>query len=153
MPDDIFYDYYTHEAVRGRGSVIEKQVPYTTIPLYYKGGSIVAQRAMSANTTTELRKQDFAIIIAPGVDGLASGTLYLDDGVSIEQSGTSYIHFKYNKHGKFTMTGSFGYDAGVSIESVIVLGPSSSSDSSENAVSKSILKKSIPLTAPFSVVL
>ena len=60
---------------------IEKDVDYTSIQLYYKGGSIVAQRAKSANTTTELRKQNFAVFIAPGVDGTASGSLYLDDGV------------------------------------------------------------------------
>ncbi|KAK1089806.1 hypothetical protein LTR48_009557, partial [Friedmanniomyces endolithicus] len=75
-------------------------------------GSIVALRANSANTTTELRKQDFSIVIAPGLNGTASGSLYLDDGVSIEQAAMSYIDFKYDASGHFVMTGSFGYDAG-----------------------------------------
>lgn len=44
LPDDIFYDYATHETVRGNGSWIEKEVPYDEIQLYYKGGSIVAER-------------------------------------------------------------------------------------------------------------
>ncbi len=149
LPDDIFYDYYTHEAVQGNGSRISKDVPYTSIPLYYKGGNIFAERASSANTTTELRKQNFAIIIAPDVDGAASGSLYLDDGASIEQAATSYIHFSYSKNGKFKMTGSFGYQADVNIESVTVLGSSSTSSAkTQLAVS---MEHAIPLTGPFSM--
>jgi alpha-glucosidase len=48
--------------------------------------------------------------------------LYIDDGDSIVQSSTSNITFTYSKNGHFSMTGSFGYDGGVSIESVVVLG-------------------------------
>jgi len=151
MPDDVFYDYYTHETVRGHGAMVTlTDVAYTTIPLYYKGGSIVALRANSANTTTELRKQDFSIVIAPGLNGTASGSLYLDDGVSIEQAAMSYIDFKYDASGHFVMTGSFGYDAGVSITSITVLGGNSNSTAaSAGAYSKVAVKAmSIPLTGP-----
>ncbi len=153
LPDDIFYDYYTHETVQGNGSMITKQeVAYTSIPLYYKGGNIFAQRASSANTTTELRKQNFDIIIAPGIDGTASGSLYLDDGVSIEQASTSYINFSSSKNGKFEMTGSFGYQADVNIESVVVLGSSSSSPAAAYGQAASTKhEKVIPLTRPFSM--
>lgn len=44
LPDDVFYDYYTHETVRGSGNMIEKEVSYDSIQLYYKGGSIIAER-------------------------------------------------------------------------------------------------------------
>ncbi|KAK0248374.1 hypothetical protein B0A54_17123 [Friedmanniomyces endolithicus] len=154
MPDDVFYDYYTHETVRGHGAMVTlTDVAYTTIPLYYKGGSIVALRANSANTTTELRKQDFSIVIAPGLNGTASGSLYLDDGVSIEQAAMSYIDFKYDASGHFAMTGTFGYDAGVSITSITVLGGNSNSTAaSAGAYSKVAVKAmSIPLTGPRSV--
>lgn len=67
LPDDVFYDFYTHEVIRGNGEVMEKEVPYDSIQLYYKGGSIVAERVESANTTTELRKKNFAVVIAPGL--------------------------------------------------------------------------------------
>ncbi|KAK1090712.1 hypothetical protein LTR48_007762, partial [Friedmanniomyces endolithicus] len=152
MPDDIFYDYYTHETVRGHGAMVTlTNVAYTTIPLYYKGGAIVALRANSANTTAELRKQDFSIVIAPGLNGTASGSLYLDDGVSIEQAATSYIDFKYDASGHFAMTGSFGYDAGVSITSITVLGKNSTA-ASAGTYSKVVEKAmSIPLTGPRSV--
>ncbi|KAK0258364.1 hypothetical protein LTR35_018165 [Friedmanniomyces endolithicus] len=154
MPDDIFYDFYTHETVRGHGEMVTlTNVAYTTIPLYYKGGSIVALRAKSANTTTELRKQDFSIVIAPSLNGTASGSLYLDDGVSIEQAATSCIDFSYDASGHFAMTGSFGYEAGVSITSITVLGTNSSSGASAGAYSNVVTEKAmiIPLTGPRSV--
>jgi alpha-glucosidase len=124
LPDDIFYDYYTHETVRGQGAEISvPDVPFTSIPLYYKGGSIVALRANSANTTTLLRKENFQLIIAPGLDGNAKGSLYLDDGVSLEQESTSYIEFSYDgESSTFKMGGTFDYDSGVIIESITVLG-------------------------------
>ena len=98
---------------------------YDEIKLYYKGGSIIAQRSESANTTTELRKKNFSLIIAPGLDGSASGRLYLDDGVSIVQKTTTYIEFSYSKDGTFAMNGHFGYDPEVYIESIVVLGSGS----------------------------
>ena len=145
LPDDIFYDFYTHETVRGEGKMVEITVPYTDIPLYYKGGSIVAQRSDSTNTTAELRKKNFSVVIAPGLDGTASGSLYLDDGVSLEQKGTSYIQFHYNTEGVFSMTGTFGYNAGVNIESVIVLGSKAGSDK------QVLIHEPIPLTSQFSM--
>lgn len=124
LPDDVFYDFYTHEVVRGRGETFTvDDVPFTSIPLYYKGGSIVAQRKNSANTTTALRGENFEIIVAPGLDGNASGELYLDDGVSLEQEATSLIKFAYDgANHRFSMTGTFDYDAGVRIEGITVLG-------------------------------
>lgn len=132
-------------------------VPYTSIPLYYKGGSIVTLRANSANTTAELRKQNFDVVIAPGLNGSAAGKPYLDDGVSIQQAATSYITFTYDRSGTFAMTGSFGYDAGVSITSITVLGSGSGNASAAGAYDKVVQTRStrtqtsIPLTRPHSV--
>jgi alpha-glucosidase len=139
LPDDVFYDFYTHEVVRGAGGVVHlPDVPYTTIPLYYRGGSVVALRVQSANTTAELRKQNFAVVVAPGLDGTASGSLYLDDGDSLVQTATSYIQFHYTANGSFSMTGAMDYNAGVVIKSVTVLGTNGSSSNT-----------SIPLTEPY----
>ncbi|KAH9816984.1 glycoside hydrolase family 31 protein [Teratosphaeria destructans] len=152
LPDDIFYDWYTHETVRGSGSTTTlTDVAYTEIPLYYRGGQIIAQRVNSTNTTAELRKQDFEIIVAPGLNGTASGNLYLDDGESIEQPKTSYITFTYDSAGTFSMTGSFGYDAGVSITSITVLGGSGNSTagaSSKDRRASRRVERTIPLTGP-----
>lgn len=122
LPNDIFYDFYTHEKIQGTGSTITlTDIPYTSIPLYYKGGSIIAQRSSSANTTTELRKQNFVLVVAPDANGTAAGDLYLDDGESLVQDSTSFIHFTYAQ-GHLHIDGTFDFSSGLSIQSVTVLG-------------------------------
>ena len=80
--------------------------------------------------------------MAPGVDGKASGSLYLDDGVSISQAATSVIGFAYDGT-TLSMSGSFGYDAGdVSIADVILLSPTGSAKT---------ITANKPLTGGFSM--
>jgi alpha-glucosidase len=123
LPDDVFYDYnHNFSAVRGNGSTITlSDVDYQTIPIHIRGGTIIPLRVESANTTTELRKKGFNIVVAPGLDGTARGSLHLDDGDSIEQPNTSQINFTF-AHGSFSMSGTYGYNAGVDVESITFLG-------------------------------
>jgi alpha-glucosidase len=123
LPDDQFYDFFTYEPVRGTGEwVTLTNVNFTSIPVYIKGGSILPIRVDGANTTTALRQLNFNLIVAPGLDGTATGSLYLDDGVSIEQASTSEIQFEY-KGSVLQVTGTFGYNVGnLQITDVILLG-------------------------------
>jgi alpha-glucosidase len=83
LPDDVFYDFWTGEQVRGQGgNVTLTDVAFDEIPVHFRGGSIIALREQSANTTTALRENDFVLVIAPGLNGTAHGSLYLDDGES-----------------------------------------------------------------------
>lgn len=154
LPDDIFYDFYTHEPVRGNGSWLTlDDVPYTTIPLYIKGGNIIPLRSESASTTTELRSKDFTIIVAPGLDGTASGSLYLDEGNNIEQPDISEITFSY-ANATFSMGGTFGYDTGsVSISSIVLLGGSGGTTSNlttSYSQGSAAAARNIPLTKSYS---
>ncbi|KAK5197383.1 hypothetical protein LTR99_000254 [Exophiala xenobiotica] len=119
LPNDIFYDWNAgFTPVRGNASLVTlSDVNFTTIPLHVRGGSIMPLRVESANTTTELRKKGFHILIAPGLDGKADGSLYLDDGLMIKQPKTTLINFAFN-NGTFTMSGHYGYPANVSIERI-----------------------------------
>jgi alpha-glucosidase len=126
LPADTFYDYWTHARVEGEGkNVTQSNVSYTDIPVHIRGGSIIPERAASANTTKALRQQDFAILVAPGADGSATGRLYLDEGERIEQPKVSEIAFSF-KDGKFSATGSFDYGGAngesITVKRVTVLG-------------------------------
>lgn len=122
LPKDTFYDFFTHEKVEGKGAFVNlTDVAFTTIPLHVKAGAVVPLRVEGANTTTELRKKDFELLIAVDGEGKAEGKLYLDEGDALVQEGTSEIEFCYEK-GELTVKGTFGYKTEVCIKKVTVLG-------------------------------
>lgn len=122
LPNDIFYDFETFQPIQGHGANITLQnVNLTSIPVHIRGGSILPLRVEGAMTTKELRTKDFEFVIAPGLDGTASGSLYMDDGVSITPQNSTEVTMEYTGK-KFTVNGSFTHDTGVSISSISVLG-------------------------------
>ncbi|KAK4190695.1 glycosyl hydrolases family 31-domain-containing protein [Podospora australis] len=134
FPNDVFYDWYTHKKIQGRGRTVRiNNVGITDISLYLRGGVIVPARVKSAMTTTELREQHFELIVPVGADGTASGSLYLDDGVSIEQKGTTEITFRYAR-GILTAKGKFGFNTKAKITKITVLGAGRKRDESEETV-------------------
>ncbi|KAI0806670.1 alpha-glucosidase [Fomes fomentarius] len=94
-PAELFYDFHTLEAVRGNGTTTLSDLDFTSIPVSVKGGAILPLRMHSAMTTEELRATDFELVVAPDPKGSASGSLYLDDGVSIVQEKTTEVSFAY----------------------------------------------------------
>ena len=156
VPDDVFYDWNADfTPVQGNGSMVSlTNVNFTTIPLHVRGGAILPLRVESANTTAQLRSKGFNLVIAPGRDGSANGSLYLDDGLSIEQPSTTFINFTYAS-GDFSMSGDYSYPANVSIERITVLNVASApagvnisgSTFTYNMASKAvIINTNIPLT-------
>lgn len=130
LPQDIFYDWNNgFSPVQGNGSMVNlTNVNFTTIPLHVRGGAVLPLRVESANTTTQLRTKGFHLLIAPSMDGAANGSLYLDDGLSIEQSSTTFVNFTYSS-GAFSMSGDYSYPANVSIEKITVLNVASAPQS------------------------
>ncbi|KAK4131303.1 glycoside hydrolase family 31 protein [Trichocladium antarcticum] len=121
LPQDVWYDFWTGEMVRGGVKVVDG-VGWGDIPVHIRGGSIVPMRVRSANTTAETRRENFAITVAPGMDGTARGELYLDDGESRDVgSNKSMIRFAWDGE-SFVANGTFGYRTHVVVESVLVLG-------------------------------
>ncbi|MFW8696245.1 hypothetical protein, partial [Mesorhizobium japonicum] len=78
-------DWYTHKVIHGGKMHTFDNIDMTSIPLLIRSGVILPLRIKSANTTTELRKQYFELVIPLDEDQSARGELYIDDGVSIEQ--------------------------------------------------------------------
>lgn len=101
-------------------------------------------------TTTELRTRAFQLIVAPGVDGKAAGSLYLDDGDSLEQDATAEIEFEYSE-GRLSVKGQFMRDAPVDVESVVLLGQACTASASGSEVKKQVVKKGLKLSGPTEV--
>ena len=122
LPKDRFYDFATLAPVDGAGQhVTLSNVDFTQIPLHIRGGAVLPLRVAGAMTTTALRAQAFQFVVAPGTDGTAHGTLYVDDGVSITQHQTASVKMAYVR-GKLSVSVSGSYDVGVDLTSVLFLG-------------------------------
>lgn len=121
LPEDTFYDWYTHERIEGKGEDYTfDEVDITHIPLLIKSGVILPLREESANTTTELRKKNFEFLIALDDNGEAEGELYLDDGESFE-SDYSSLKLSYS-NGELSVKGHFGFKQSLLISKITVLG-------------------------------
>lgn len=165
FPDDRFYDWFTGKIVQGYEEKIKlESLSITDIPIHIRGGSIIPLRSRSAMTTTELRRRGFEILVAPNASGYARGELYLDDGETLVPESTSLVQFEFVKD-KLSIRGQFGYQAGVVVESVTVLGQkglskrSAGTDQTDGAVlfdgeKGSVTKKvTIELNGPVEVVI
>ena len=96
--------------VDGTGQYVTlSNVSFTNIPLYIRDGTVLLLRAVGTMTTTELRTQAFQFFIVPGMDGTATGALYINDSVSIMQDKTTSAKMAYVQ-GKLTMSGLFEVD-------------------------------------------
>ena len=124
FPNEHFYDFTTYETIEGQGQEITfENIDFTEIPVHIRGGSILPLRASGAMTTADLRKNDFEILVAIGANGKASGSLYVDDGVSINPETSTNVSFEY-ADGTLTANGSFDYELGVKISTIRILGVS-----------------------------
>ncbi|XP_006458747.1 hypothetical protein AGABI2DRAFT_64273 [Agaricus bisporus var. bisporus H97] len=118
LPDDIFYNFTSLAPIEGTGSTVSlTNVDFTTIPVHIKGGVVLPLRVESAMTTTELRTKDFEFVVATGQDGTASGSLYIDDGESIEPSQMTTVDMSF-KEGKLDVKGTFDFPTGVNVARV-----------------------------------
>ena len=96
LPKDTFYDFKTLVPVQGQGTYVSlDNVPFTEIPLHIRGGVVLPLRAQSAMTTTEVRKQHFKLVVAPGVDGKATGKRHVDDGESVSPSSRTEVWMRF----------------------------------------------------------
>jgi alpha-glucosidase len=122
LPEGTWYDLFTRKSINGGGGIVTySNVSDTDISVLVRGGSIIPMRIESANTTRALRDKPFELLVAPDASGSASGTLYLDDGESLEQTGTSEIRFNFDGT-KLKAEGSFEFPTVLQINSLTVMG-------------------------------
>lgn len=88
---EVYYDWYNQSAIvppKKANTTID--APLSHIPVYIRGGHILATQEMRM-TTRDARKTDWSLIVAMGVTGHANGTLYLDDGYSLTPATTKLV--------------------------------------------------------------
>ncbi|XP_017666877.1 PREDICTED: sucrase-isomaltase, intestinal-like isoform X1 [Lepidothrix coronata] len=97
FPDAEWFDYYTGLKVPSawKKNYSTVSAPLSKIPLFIRGGYILPEQA-PATTTTKSRLNPFGLIIALDEQGEASGSLFWDDGDSIDTiENENYFLAKY----------------------------------------------------------
>ncbi|CAO2658127.1 Nn.00g073870.m01.CDS01 [Neocucurbitaria sp. VM-36] len=90
---EVWYDWYSGERVQAEAGVNTTiSAPLGHIPVFIRGGSILPIQE-PGYTTTESRKNPWGLIVSLSSDGAASGSLYVDDGESLEPSETLEVSF------------------------------------------------------------
>ncbi|KAL9110505.1 MAG: hypothetical protein Q9187_008041, partial [Circinaria calcarea] len=91
---EVYYDWYNQTAVdasvAGQNVTIDALLGH--IPVYVRGGNVLAMQ-QPAMTTRDARATPWSVLVALGLEGAASGSLYLDDGESVNPNTTLYIKF------------------------------------------------------------
>jgi alpha-glucosidase len=90
---ESWFDWYTGERVNAEAGVNTTiPAPLGHIPVFVRGGSVLPTQE-PGYTTTDSRKNPWGLIVALSHDGKATGSLYVDDGESLEPSETLDISF------------------------------------------------------------
>ena len=104
----VWYDFYTQTSVNvSAGANITIPAPLGHIPLFVRGGYIIP-RQEPRNTTTASRQQVWGLLVALDNAGSAKGSLYLDDGESLEPEETLLVSLKA-ANGSLSATGEGSY--------------------------------------------
>ncbi|KAK3987755.1 alpha-glucosidase [Cladorrhinum sp. PSN332] len=94
---EVWYDWYTHRDVVSGGQVKPGQnvtisAPLGHIPVYLRGGYVIPTQEPGM-TTAESRENPWGLIVALDKNGMARGSLYLDDGESLEPGMITWVQF------------------------------------------------------------
>lgn len=120
---ESWYDWYTGSRVNAQAGVNTTiSAPLGHIPVYIRGGSVLPTQE-PGYTTYESRQNPWGLIVALNDDGEASGSLYVDDGESIEPSDTLDISFAAMK-GQLKVSVKGGYKDTNAMGNVTILGVS-----------------------------
>lgn len=88
---EVWYDWYSQQEVNASpGQNLTIPARLGTIPVYVRGGYVLPMQ-QPAMTTTEARKTPWNVLVALGMEGTASGELYLDDRESVVPNATLHV--------------------------------------------------------------
>lgn len=100
-------------------------------------------------TTSDVHNQHFEILIPVDAAGEARGTLYLDDGESID-GATTLITFEC-KNSQLYSSGRLNYKTDRRIVKVTVIGRGGDENSRSDDVEAKAVKVDLPLTSTFQI--
>ncbi|XP_047112686.1 lysosomal alpha-glucosidase-like [Schistocerca piceifrons] len=124
LPAALWYDSHTLTSVESSGKWYTFNAPLDTIPIFIRGGSILPTQAPNM-TTIDSRKNDFELIVAADEDGHAEGSLYWDDGDSMntyESGQYTLLNFTLDTSVLSSNVVHYGYHTPMILDGVLIMG-------------------------------
>lgn len=90
--DEKYYDYFDYQVYHGAGKHHQMHAPLEKIPLLMQGGHIIPRKDRPRKSSGLMKWDPYTLVIVPGKDGRASGTLYIDDGETFDYQQGAFIH-------------------------------------------------------------
>ncbi|KAJ3284278.1 hypothetical protein HK104_010022 [Borealophlyctis nickersoniae] len=124
LPKTRWYDYYTHKATDSEGKTVTLPAPMGHVPIHLRGGRVYTTQT-PGYTTYESRQNPYTLTIALSPARTATGTLYIDDGESLNP-GSQFTKIAFTATPtSLTATGHFGYVPHNTVQTIVVLGVTS----------------------------
>jgi alpha-glucosidase len=95
--------------------------PLGHINVHFRDGSAILLHAKPAYTVTETREGPFSLLISLDTAGSASGSAYLDDGVSFPIKSSKTLTFSAS-HGNLKINPTGSFKVAPALETVTILG-------------------------------
>lgn len=117
----VWYDWYTLEKVQVAPYENKTlDAPLEHINVHVRGGSILPMQT-PGYTTNESRNGTWELLVALDKDGMASGEVYIDDGVSEVQNATKTVTLSYSNSTLAAMVEG-AYEDGNALDKLTVAG-------------------------------
>ncbi|SCU97062.1 LAMI_0F08746g1_1 [Lachancea mirantina] len=88
----LFYDYFTLESLEiHRPGHYLVNAPLTELPVYLEGGNIIFRKDRYRRSAKLMARDPVTLVVAPTAEGVALGSLYLDDGETLLYQGGDFL--------------------------------------------------------------
>jgi len=123
---ELWYDLQS-DARHAGASTVNVLTPLQHIPVFQRGGSIIARRERARRSSTLMAHDPYTLVVALSAAGTATGQLFLDDTNSFEYQRGGFLLLRFTLsaegilRGEVSNNGSTFVDANL-LERVVVLG-------------------------------
>lgn len=95
---EYWYDLHDFKIYRGE-STIYVSTPLEKIPVFQRGGSIIATKQRIRRCSALMHKDPYTLTMALNPSAEAEGDLYVDDGHTFDYKNGAYIYMKFSFRG------------------------------------------------------
>jgi lysosomal alpha-glucosidase len=121
IPSDIWYEFPSGTKFQPIGTFVDLDAPLSKINVHLRGGFIIPMKIPGDNLIIG-RDNPFTLLIAQSQSKTASGSLFWDDGDSIEMKSYNYLNFSVSDNVLTINVPVRNYNTSMRLEIIKILG-------------------------------